>query len=58
MVSTYSAILRPSESKTEWRMTAVGDVRVGIACRPIASYLQEVCRTPLILNSDIRSAAL
>ena len=38
-VSLYSAILRPSLSKTEWMVTAVGEVSVRIAWRPMASYL-------------------
>ncbi len=37
--SSYSAIRWPSESNTEWIVTAVGEVSVRIACRPIASYL-------------------
>jgi hypothetical protein len=31
VVSLYSAILRPSLSKTEWMVTGVGEVRVRIA---------------------------
>jgi hypothetical protein len=33
----YSAIRRPVLSNTEWIVTAVGEVSVRIACRPIAS---------------------
>mgnify|MGYP007055105265 CR=1 FL=1 len=57
-VSLYSAIRRPWLSKTEWIVTGVGEVRVRIAWRPIASYLYEAWRTVLIRNSDIRPAAL
>lgn len=36
-VSLYSAMRLPSLSNTEWMVTAVGEERVRIAWRPIAS---------------------